>query len=741
MTAPFRIATDRANHHALKAVLAGLRFTGRPFEVDLVVPQTVPKVPWMTGGGLTTPIFCATEMAKLLAGANLSVHEETWLEWETSVMNPSLAPLYRQRLLTADGEACLKRWEDEVASRAKSSPNDRSIVDVIVWSSLVPAFCRDGILTQDQRRVFPCLSDWFQSFSVDNASLIDAAFVRLGVQEAADFLRVKRTYAMTPVTSKKFYVTTPIYYVNAKPHIGHVYSTLIADTLARYHRLKGNGAFFMTGTDEHGQKVAQAAAEKGLTPKQFTDGVAAEFQQCFREMHFSHDHFIRTTDEAHEQTVQELWKLLESKGDIYLGRYEGWYCISDEAFVTAKDVADGVDKNGNACKVSIESGQPVSWVVEENYMFRLSRFRDQLLAFYRAHPQCIVPEFRRQEIINFVEKGLIDLSVSRKKETCSWGIPVPGSDKHVIYVWLDALSNYYTTSRLDPATHQISPVDQGLWPADVHVIGKDILKFHAIYWPAFLMSANLPLPKKIVAHGWWTKDKRKISKSLGNAFDPSEKAEKFGLDSLKFFLLRESSFSDDGDYSDRNMVARLNSELADTLGNLLLRCVSRKINPSGLWPMVGSLSARDQEIVTSVDALAGNVDHFMLIPDVQRALIAIFDVLRDINSYTTENAPWKLVMEDPERLKTVLYVMMESVRVCVLLLSPVFVETHARMLDLLGVPLTNRSGIASMKFGVVAAGTPIGPDSGDVIFPKAEMPASPTTPASAAPPSAPKTKK
>jgi len=384
---------------------------------------------------------------------------------------------------------------------------------------------------------------------------------------------------------------------------------------------------------------------------------------------------------------------------------------------------DGVDKQGNPCKVSLESGHPVTWMVEENYKFRLSKFQEPLLKWYKENPQCIVPEFRRQEVIKFVEGGLIDLSVSRRKDQCSWGIPVPGTDdKHVIYVWLDALSNYYTAARLQGANmdERVDFTDLNRWPADLHVIGKDILKFHAIYWPAFLMSAGLPLPKKIVAHGWWTKDKQKISKALGNVFDPVERANEFGLDALKYFLLRDSTFADDGDYSDMNMVARLNGELADTMGNLLLRCVSRKINVDGKWPTPGEFTERDLSVIQAVKELPGVVDHYFLLPDLQKAIMAVFDVLRDLNQYTTENAPWKLVKDDPVRLQTVLYVMLEALRICTLMLSPVLVEKHVVMFDLLGVPAAARSGIDAFKWGVVEPGTPLGAESNEIVFPKAD---------------------
>ena len=438
-----------------------------------------------------------------------------------------------------------------------------SFVRYVVFSAVLPALCDGGLLPDFARQNIPNLVEWYENFRAVNSVLVDEAFAALSVQEPADFLRAPKSFRMSPLLNKTFYVTTPIYYVNASPHIGHVYSTLVADAVARYHRLKGEEVFFCTGTDEHGQKVAQAAERKGCTPYDFCTSVSNEFKECFQSMKFNYDYFIRTTDPTHEANVQEIWKNLESKGDIYLGKYEGWYCVSDEAFVTGQNVSDGFDREGKPCKVSTESGQPCTWVTEDNYMFRLSAFKDRLLEWYNANPGCIVPEFRRREVIKFVSQGLNDLSISRKKESCSWGVAIPGTDKHVIYVWLDALSNYFTASRCKDGL-LVDYEQLQRWPADLHVVGKDILKFHAVYWPAFLMAAGLPLPKVIVAHGWWTKDKMKIGKSLGNAFDPVEKAERFGHDALKYFLLRESSFSDDGDYSDKNLITP-ERRTADTL--------------------------------------------------------------------------------------------------------------------------------------------------------------------------------
>eukprot|EP00331_Platyophrya_macrostoma_P033963 CAMPEP_0176442230 /NCGR_PEP_ID=MMETSP0127-20121128/21686_1 /TAXON_ID=938130 /ORGANISM="Platyophrya macrostoma, Strain WH" /LENGTH=662 /DNA_ID=CAMNT_0017827193 /DNA_START=258 /DNA_END=2246 /DNA_ORIENTATION=- len=646
--------------------------------------------------------------------------EEEWLNWEATAFTALVHPLYSQKKLTNAALEAFMYLNESIG--ADSIFMEDSVVKFVVFSAVLPALCEGGLLPDSARSSIPQLIHWYEQFVHEKELLLSEAFSQLSVQEPADFLRVPRAFRMTPKLEKSFYVTTPIYYVNASPHIGHVYSTLIADAVARYHKVKGENVFFCTGTDEHGQKVAQAAEKLHKTPYEFATSVSNEFKSCFEQMRFDYNYFIRTTDATHEANVQEMWQKLEAKGDIFLGKYEGWYCVSDEAFVTPQYITDGVDRDGKPCKISTESGNPCVWVTEENYMFRLSAFKDRLLEWYRSNPGCIVPEFRRREVIRFVEKGLNDLSISRKKESCSWGIPIPGNDKHVIYVWLDALSNYFTAARVgsDGALGDYEALQR--WPADLHVLGKDILKFHAIYWPAFLMSAGLPLPSKLVAHGWWTKDKMKISKSLGNTFDPVQKANEYGYDALKYFLLRESAFADDGDYSDKNMIVRLNAELADTLGNLVMRCVSRKINVEGTWPVPSAYQERDLALIQTISELAGTVDHYFLIPDIQKALIAIFDVLRALNAYTTENAPWKLVKENPERLGAVLYIIMEGVRICTTLISPVLSDTAPKILEQLGVARELRSGVENLVFGRIPPGTPLGPQSDEILFPKVIAP-------------------
>lgn len=753
-----KLFTEKANHQALKALLCA-QYVRRPLEVTLASTYSTP---YMQLPSSKLPLYSPNEMVKVLlkldpasstedaqhqqaaeasaaaatahyarSPVEASFEEEEWLEWESNTLTTALTPLYTQRKITSELTAALKVLDAAIAKNAgrgvcavEGQPDKVSfMVDSVMFAAVLPALCEGGLLPAKEHDALPALVAWFNEFQSNNEELLASACDSLSVQEPGDFLRVPRTYEVSPVLTKTFFATTPIYYVNAEPHIGHVYSTLIVDVLGRYHRVKGEKVHVMTGTDEHGLKVAEAARQKGMSPIDFTTQVSASFKECFRQMGYNMDYFIRTTMDTHRTVVQSIWRILEEKGDIYLGKYEGWYCVSDESFLTAQNVADGVDKNGNPCKVSLESGHPVTWVEEENYMFRLSEFRDRLLKYYHDNPNCIVPEFRRREVIRTVEKGLFDLSISRKRESVrNWSIPVPGNENHCIYVWLDALVNYYTcacTKTLPDGTDVlVDYTELNRWPADAHVVGKDILKFHAIYWPAFLMSAGLPLPTRLVAHGWWTKDHKKISKSLGNSFDPVEKANQFGYDALKYFLLRETNFADDGDYSDKNMVARLNGELADTLGNLVMRCLSPKINPKAEWPQPGPYNERDLTMIQAITNLAGTADHYYCLPDIQKALISIFDVLRALNGYVTENAPWKLVKSDLERHGTVLYVTMEGVRVCVTLLQPVLAEKSGVILDELGVPPEKRVGVASFNFGVMSPGSKIGETHDEVLFQK-----------------------
>ena len=476
--------------------------------------------------------------------------------------------------------------------------------------------------------------------------------------------------------SERYYVTTPIYYVNDSPHIGHAYTTLACDALARFMRLDGREVRFLTGTDEHGQKVEQAARAKGVDPQTLTDEVSTRFRDLARAMNCSNDDFIRTTEPRHVRAVQALWSRIAEKGDIYLGKYAGWYSVRDEAFYTESEITDG----------KAPSGAPVEWVEEPSYFFRLSAFQDRLLAHYRANPDFILPETRRNEVMRFVEGGLEDLSVSRTSFT--WGIPVPGDEKHVIYVWLDALTNYLAAAGYpDGDTEGYAR----FWPADLHMIGKDILRFHAVYWPAFLMAAELPVPRRVFAHGWWTNEGQKISKSVGNVIDPYELVARYGIDQTRYFLMREVPFGQDGDFSRRAMAQRINSDLANDYGNLAQRSLSMIAkNCGGQVPGPGAFTAEDDALLEAAADLVPTVRAHLEVQAFQKALEAIWAVIGDANRYVDVQAPWALRKTDQARMATVLYVLAETVRRLALLTQPFMPEASAKLLDQLAVAADRR---------------------------------------------------
>ncbi len=479
-----------------------------------------------------------------------------------------------------------------------------------------------------------------------------------------------------------YYITTPIYYVNDKPHIGHAYTSLACDILARFQRMQGCDVYFLTGTDEHGQKVEKAAQAKNIEPQLFTDEVSQGFRQLVEYFNFSNDDFIRTTEKRHHQSAQALWQKLVEKGDIYLDHYEGWYALRDEAFVTEgeTELKDGV-------RVSKASGAEVQWVKEESYFFKLSAYQDKLLQFYHDHPDFIAPKSRRNEVIRFVEGGLRDLSVSRSG--FSWGIPVPGNDKHVMYVWLDALTNYLTALGYpdkDDAKFKT------FWPANVHMVGKDILRFHAIYWPAFLMAADIPLPKRIFAHGWWTNEGQKISKSLGNVIDPIALVDEFGLDQVRYFLMREIPFGNDGDFSKASMITRINSDLANELGNLAQRVFSMIAkNCEGQLPALENLTTEDQTLLDLAENTLNDVQKHLDQQAFSHALEAAWELVRSANRYVDEQAPWVLRKENPERMKIVLAVLAETIRHIALYLTPFMPDSCGKILDYLKIEEANRN--------------------------------------------------
>lgn len=476
---------------------------------------------------------------------------------------------------------------------------------------------------------------------------------------------------------KTFYLTTPIYYVNDVPHIGHAYTTLACDVLARFKRLDGYDVFFLTGTDEHGQKVEKSAEAAGVDPQSFTDGVSQNFRDLAKAMNFTNDQFIRTTEPRHAEASQAIWTALRDNEHIYLGSYAGWYAVRDEAFYAEDELSDGPDG-----KKIAPSGAECEWVEEPSYFFDLSKWQEPLLKFYDDNPDFIAPASRRNEVISFVKGGMHDLSVSRT--SFKWGVDVPGDDDHIMYVWLDALTNYITAMNYPD---QGADLYQKFWPADLHMVGKDILRFHAVYWPAFLMGAGLEPPKRIFAHGWWTNEGQKISKSVGNIIDPLEIIETYGLDQVRYFLMREVPFGNDGDFSNTSMIARINSELANDLGNLAQRVLSMVGRYcDGVLPAPGEFSEADAAMLSKAH---GVIDEMRAKLDGQafhEALEAIWLVVRAANAYVDQQAPWKLHKEDPARRDTVLYVLAETIRHLGLYIQPFMPDSAANMLGQLAVP-------------------------------------------------------
>ncbi|ADA67751.1 methionyl-tRNA synthetase [Thermotoga petrophila RKU-10] len=464
----------------------------------------------------------------------------------------------------------------------------------------------------------------------------------------------------------KFYITTPIYYVNSEPHIGSAYTTIVADIIARYKRFMGYDVFFLTGTDEHGQKVLQAAQQAGKDPQEFCDELAEKFKQLWKELKITNDYFIRTTDEMHMKTVQEFVAKMKENGDVYKGIYKGWYCVPCETFWNEDEVIkEGEEHFCPECK------RPVKWVEEENYFFRLSKYRDPLLKYYEEHPDFVEPDFRRNEMLKILEGGLKDLSITRT--TFKWGVPMKDDPEHVIYVWVDALINY------------ISAIGYGWndemfnkwWPADLHLIGKEINRFHSIIWPAMLMSVGLPLPKKVFAHGWLTVNGQKISKSLGNAIDPRFFVKRYGNDVVRYYLIRDIMFGKDGDFSEERLVHRLNSDLANDYGNLLHRITAMiKKYFNGRLPSPSAQEGLDswlkERFFETKDAYHELMDSYRL----TEALDKIWEFIADVNKYFNDTKPWILGKEgNMERLGTVLYNSLEAVFKVALMTLPVMPDT------------------------------------------------------------------
>jgi len=507
-------------------------------------------------------------------------------------------------------------------------------------------------------------------------------------------------------TAPKFYLTTAIHYTNGPPHIGHAYEMVASDAIARFKRLDGYDVFAMTGTDEHGQKVQRTAAQNGQSPKEFVDGIAGRFQQMEERLDCSFDRFIRTTDADHLPSTQELWRRMEANGDIYLSKYAGWYSIRDEAFYGEDEttlLGDGTRLGGQ--------GTPVEWVEEESYFFRLKSYQDRLLSLYEDVPDFISPPTRKNEIVSFVKGGLEDLSISRT--TFDWGLPVPGDPKHVMYVWVDALNNYLTGTGFPDADNPRAHY----WPADVHIIGKDIVRFHAVYWPAFLMAAGLPLPKRVFGHGFLLTKGEKMSKSLGNVVDPFDLADAYGVDPLRYFFLREVSFGQDGNYSHEAIVGRINADLANDLGNLAQRSLSMIAkNCEGRVPACGALTEGDAAMLALADSALGKARAAMADFALHVVLADIWAVVAEANRYFAANEPWRLSKTDPARRDTVLYVTAEVIRQVAILVQPVMPAAMGKLLDLLGVAPEARSFAALGEGGRLRSGTALPAPSG--IFPR-----------------------
>ena len=533
---------------------------------------------------------------------------------------------------------------------------------------------------------------------------------------------------------QKFYITTPIFYPNGAPHIGHAYTALATDVIARFERLDGKDVFFLTGTDEHGLKMQQTAAAEGLTPQALADRNSQVFRDMMAALDVSQDDFIRTTEPRHYRSSEELWRRMEKAGDIYLGKYAGWYSVRQEAYFDEKETTlgpDGVRRE--------PLGSPVEWTEEETYFFRLSAFQERLLAHYAKHPDFILPPERRNEVASFVKAGLDDLSISRT--SVEWGIKVPGPTvgvrplaqadardatveargltpantpaEHVMYVWVDALTNYITAAGFPD---EKAPRWR-YWPADVHIIGKDIVRFHAVYWPAFLMSAGVEPPKRVFAHGFLYNRGEKMSKSVGNVVDPFDLVRGYGVDQVRYFFLREAAFGQDGTYSHEAIVNRINADLANDLGNLAQRSLSMiHKNCDGKLPGPGALTDADRAILAAADALYATAREAMDRQGIKHYLDAVWAVVADANRYFAGEEPWAKRKSEPERMGTILYVTAEVVRQVAILAAPVVPTAAGKLLDGLGQGADACSFKALGEVGRLRPGTPIPPPTG--VFPR-----------------------
>ena len=502
-----------------------------------------------------------------------------------------------------------------------------------------------------------------------------------------------------------YYITTAISYPNGRPHIGHAYEAIAADAIARYHRQDGRDVRFQTGTDEHGLKMVQTARDRGVETRALADEMAGHFKAMDDRLNISYDRFIRTVEPDHHAASQAIWQAMSAADDLYLDRYEGWYSVRDEAFYDEKELIDG-----DGGKLSPQ-GTPVEWTAEETWFFRLSKYQQPLLDHYAANPDFVRPEARRNEILRFVEGGLNDLSVSRT--SFDWGVKVPGSDGHVMYVWVDALTNYLTGVGYPDFDGPLGKY----WPADLHLIGKDIVRFHAVYWPAFLMSAKIALPRQVFGHGFLLNKGEKMSKSVGNVTDPIELVDRFGVDPLRYFLLREVSFGQDGSYSEDAIVTRCNADLANNLGNLAQRCLSIIAKNGAAVPEAGDATPAEEALVESVRAAEAGMRAAMAGLAIHTALEAIWSAARDANQYFADQAPWSVRKTDPARAYTILYYAAEAIRRIAIMARWAIPESADKLLDLLGQGPDARDFDALNR--PIAIGTPLPAPAG--VFPRLEM--------------------
>ena len=472
-----------------------------------------------------------------------------------------------------------------------------------------------------------------------------------------------------------FYITTPIYYPSAKPHMGHAYSSIIADFFARFKRLQGSNVFFLTGTDEHGLKIQRAAEKNKMDPKLFCDQISKTFRDLSTTLNLTNNDFIRTTEQRHHKSVENIWNILEKKNEIYLSKYSGWYSVSDEAYYNEDEIetVDGIKK-------SKSSGSTVEWVEEESFFFKLSKWEKPLLEFYQKNPKFILPDSRRNEVISFVKSGLKDLSVSRK--SFSWGIKVPNNKDHVIYVWLDALTNYLSALNYPDIKDKLY---QSFWPATLHLIGKDILRFHAVYWPAFLMAADIPLPERVYGHGWILSGEEKMSKSKGNILDPLEIINKYGLDPLRYYLIKEVSFGNDGNISQDKLEDCINSDLANNYGNLCQRVISfTEKNLKLSIPNKIVFNDDDLKILNIFKSEHDNLIKYIDDQDINSYVNFIINQLFAANKYFNDQEPWKK-KADIERLNTIVYVALELIRKITIMLNPIIPESSNKVLKALNL--------------------------------------------------------